>query len=853
MIQITIDNQNISVSEGKTILEAARSAGIYIPVLCGHPDLPPFHSLQLSDFIYQGSTKNSSEPEGTIDSVKACGICVVEQQGENKPVPSCKTEAADGMVIVTDTGKIREKRRQNLKRHLTNHPHACLTCSQREGCIPLTDSCPNNVSKDERCCALLGRCELQKIVDYVGIAPETPAYRFENRPKISDGPFYNRDYNLCISCGRCVRVCQSVKGVYALGAVIQNGEPVIGTVNGPSLLEAECKFCGSCVEVCPTGAIMDKAKPRLQTEAELIPCISSCPAEVNIPLYLRLIEAGKYQEAGEVNAAKLPLPHVLGKVCFHPCETNCKRGELTGFISDTKEPVSNRALKDFAMSFYQPKPVINRAPATGKKVAIVGSGPAGLTAGYYLALKGHEVTIYEAKKEPGGMLRYGIPRYRLPAESLEKDLKTIIESGIKIKTNTRFGKDITLKTIKENKTDITFLAVGLSKALPLPVPGANLEGVLNGIDFLASVNDNSIKNDYFLSRTVIVIGGGNVATDAARCAIRLKAKKVIIVCLEPRENMPAYSAEITGAEQENIKIETEWGIKQIALVENKQDKFDITLKKCTDVFDKDGNFSPVYDPAITRKLSGDSVIVCIGQRFDPGTTAGFENLTFTKNGTINVNQNTMETDIPGIFAGGDIVSGPASVIEAVGAGRTAAESIDNQLGGDGIIDPDNGNYPDDQMFIGKEENFAYLPRYSEIVADPEIRNQNFQPVEKIYPEKIALLEAHRCLKCDLRVRLSANPDPPGNMEIFSAENIKSAPESAGVIQISDEKKEVFLIKGSENIKQSLEELLDEKKNGVYFTFELDQMYTKRESELMQQYLQKHGELPTGDDDLDDLF
>lgn len=869
MLHLSIDNKEIAVPEGTTILEAARSAGIYIPVLCSHPDLPPFHEVELSEFVCQGTKKIANDPDKTIDSIEGCGVCVVEQEGVETPVYSCKTEIAEGMKILTDTPAIRKKRRENLMLLLANHPHACLTCSEREGCVPLTDVCPGNVPVEERCCPLLGNCEFQKVVEYVGIAPETPRYTPEasGLHKITDDPLFIRDYNLCISCGRCVRVCQSVKGVYAFGAVIHEGAIVVGTVNSPSLNAAECKFCGFCVEVCPTGAIQDKKKPRLRSDSELVPCKAGCPGGVDIPLYVKLIEQGRYQDAGEVISSKLPLPSVLGKVCFHPCEVDCRRGELSESLVNKKEPVSIRLLKDFAMSRYSTAINDKLSSATGKKVAVIGSGPAGLTAAFFLARKGHEITIYEKDDEIGGMLRNGIPRYRLPLEILEKDIYQILKNGIRVETNVVFGKNITLKTLQDSGVDAVFLAVGLSNGKRLKVPGAEhgcypdpakrdsgSNAVLNGIDFLYSVSKNSISNDYFKSREVIVIGGGNVATDAARTAVRLNAEKVTIVCLEERNEVPAYSWEIEEAEEEGVRIINEWGIERINIPVNGEDPeyLGVVLKRCTRVFDEQGKFAPSYDESVVNVISGNSIIICIGQEAD--TDFLTDSLSLTVDGTIKVDEETLETAVPGVFAGGDISSGPASVIESVAAGRKAATSIDRYLGGSGIIDKDGYSFEvGNELFIGQEDGFSCLERPPAPVIDVNERKSGFSPVEQTFEEEIARKEAHRCLKCDLRLHLQHNPLPPEKFFKFDVETIESLPAVEGVVQLLDENKEVCAIKGCNDIKCSLLSMLETVKNAEYFTYELDPMFTKRESELIQQHLQKYGKLPTADEDLDDLF
>ncbi|MFC1554192.1 FAD-dependent oxidoreductase [candidate division KSB1 bacterium] len=854
MISVRIDEVKISAPEGSTILEAARSAGIYIPVLCSFPSLGPFHSAELSDSVYQGETFITDDSDNNIKSIIGCGICIVQQENADMPVPSCKTEISEGMSISTKSDLILKKRRQNLKKILTDHPHACLTCSQREGCIPLSDVCPGNVPMNERCCSLLGNCELQRIVDYVGIEPDTPKYVNNDLPRIEKDPLFRRDYNLCIGCGRCVRMCQAVKGVYALGAVVKDNKLVVGTKNGPLLNEAECKFCGSCVEVCPTGALMDKQKPRLQGEKELVPCKDSCPGNVDIPLYVRLIHEGKYQEAGEVISSKLPLPSVLGKVCFHPCEVNCRRGELSGQLNGADEAVSIRLLKDFAMSRYSFVHKKNPVLSTGKKAAIIGAGPAGLTAAYFLKLKKHDVTIYEKEPDIGGMVRYGIPSYRLPRKVLDKDLERIKNSGINFKTGTVFGKDISLHSLKDQGFEAVFLAVGLSKGRDLNIPGEENENVINGIDFLNKISQNGTNSDRFAGQEIVVIGGGNVAVDTARTAVRLKAGKVTIVCLEAREEMPAYTWEIKEAEEEGINIVNGWGIEAINISADKKLNCSVDLKKCVQVFDNRGKFSPVYDESVNDTINGDKVIVCIGQEAEEDFLDGIEKLELNKQGIIKVNKETLETGIPGVYSGGDIISGPSSVIDAVAAGRRAARSIDLFLGGNGEIDADSYSFQvESNLFIDREEGFSGLERIQPELTGIRERISGFVPVEKTFEEAAAQDEAHRCLQCDLRSVIPDNPFPPEDVFSFDPEMIKKIPDKEGVVQLLNENKEVFVIKGSESVKNTLSEMIESGKEAVYFKYELDPFFTKRESELIQQYLQKHGKLPDEGDDLDDLF
>ncbi|MCL5991132.1 MAG: FAD-dependent oxidoreductase, partial [Bacteroidetes bacterium] len=711
------------------------------------------------------------------------------------------------------------------------------------------DVCPGSVVTNERCCALLNNCEFQRVVDYVGVLPETPRYQFRNLPKITEDPLFNRDFNLCIGCGRCVRVCQQVKGVYALGAVIQNGELKIGTVDGPLLDNAACRFCGSCVEVCPTGAIMDKVSPRLKEYKDFVPCKASCPGEVDIPQYVRLVREGKPQDAADVISASLPLPSILGKICFHPCETACKKNELLSIPDSRQNAMSIRMIKDYAMTNSILKTPKKLRENTGKNVAVIGAGPAGLSAAHFLSLKGHNVTIYEKENEIGGMLRYGIPRYRLSEDVLNRDTNWILSSGINVKTNTRFGKDITLDKLLGNGTDAVFLSLGLSKSKRLPIQISDDVSVHYGVEFLNTLAKNKIPANYFEGKTVLIIGGGNVATDAARCAVRLKATTVTIVCLEQYDEMPAYKDELREAQEEGIKILNGWGISGVS---NSNNKNEILLKKCTSVFNAQGNFFPSYDESITDKLNVDSVIVCIGQEANYDfTDFNFESL--LNRGLIKTNTDNLETIIKGVYAGGDIVSGPKSVIEAVGAGRKAARSIDIYLGGDGIIESEAGLNKEYNMFIGRNDGFNSLQRTAAKTDNAEIRLRSFEPYERTYTSVEALVESTRCLQCDLRLHLRHNPMPPEKFLLFSKEIIEALPQDEGVIQILNNEKEVTVIKGTDNIRKTMLEWLDDKKDYSYFIYESDPMFTKRESELLQLYLQKHGSMPNAGDGLDDLF
>jgi NADPH-dependent glutamate synthase beta subunit-like oxidoreductase/NAD-dependent dihydropyrimidine dehydrogenase PreA subunit len=848
MIKITIDGQSVEVPSGTSILDAANKTGIYIPVLCKHPELQPFRSLILSDIIYQGNVEYKNDPGSTMESILGCGLCIVEIEGKNEPVPSCKTEAEDGMVILTDTDSLKLKRQKKLIPVLANHPHSCLTCSQRGGCLTLTADCSNSVNLNDRCCEINGNCEFQRLVDYVGIAPETPKFHHKGIPRIYDGDLIVRDYNLCIACGRCVRACQQLRNVFALGAVVHEGKLVVGTVNGPNLSDADCRFCGACVEVCPTGAIQDAKKPRLKEFKDYLPCRANCPGDTDIPAYLKYIADGDYQSSADVISSKLSFPNTLGKVCFHPCETECRREYLSQSINNKPGALSIRLAKDAAMSRAEMKSK-DRLTETGKKVSVIGAGPAGLTTAFYLSLKGHKVIVYEKEEKIGGMLRYGIPRYRLPESTLDRDLNWLLESGIEVKSGVNVGDDITLSDMLNDSFDAVYLATGLSKSKQLPIEIPKNDSIHYGVEFLKKVEKHIISGSFFKGHNVLVIGGGNVATDAARTAIRLGADNVKLICLEKRNEMPAYEQEIEESLEEGIGLMNGWGISGISL--NK--KIELTLIKCTRVFDENGRFSPKYDENITETIDCNSVIICIGQEADTSCITDEEKNKILDKGLIKTKIGSFETPINGLFAGGDIVSGPKSVIDAIGASKQAAREIDKFLGGNGIISGDDR--PDVQLEpkIGKIDGFCRFERVPVRLMDANVRKNSFEGVELGYSDEEARFETARCLQCNLRMTINHNPYPPEDYFDFTIENIENVPQEEGVVQLLDKDKESFLIKGSVNIQKTLKGFLDEGKDAKYFSYELDKLFSQRESELVGQYLQKHGKMPDSGDDFDDLF
>jgi NADPH-dependent glutamate synthase beta subunit-like oxidoreductase len=348
---------------------------------------------------------------------------------------------------------------------------------------------------------------------------------------------------------------------------------------------------------------------------------------------------------------------------------------------------------------------------------------------------------------------------------------------------------------------------------------------------------------------VLVIGGGNVAIDVARTAVRLGANKVQLACLECNEEMPAHDWEIEDAKAEGISMHPSWGPSKILGKDGKVSG--VELIKCTSVFNQKGKFAPKFDSCETKKIKADKVILAIGQNPDISWIEEIE----TKNEIISINKE-MQTNISGVFAGGEVARGPASIVEAIADGASAASSIDKYLGGDGNIYQTLIAPSELIQNIGKVEGFAKIERVDIPKINPGVRKENFEMVESCYGEKQAKQESSRCLRCDLRLKILPVTLPPDKWLELTNENVTEVPAVEGVYQLRDENKVIIVIKGSQNIQADLKEKLNSDTKAKYFWYEQDPMYTKRESELIQQFLQQFGKMPEGDgegDELDDLF
>jgi NADPH-dependent glutamate synthase beta subunit-like oxidoreductase len=839
MISIRLNGVDVKTDQDN-ILQAALQNNIYIPHLCAHSDIPPSENCQASDKIYQFTELHLNQPGETKPG---CELCLVKIGGDNNLRRACATKIKEGMIVETESSELSQIRKDHLSKILTNHPHACLTCVQHEGCS-LTQ-CSSNVSVAERCCPKFGRCELQKVSEYIGIKQETPRYKPLNNDYLDNDPLIKRNYSLCIGCTRCVRACRDLRGIDALGYVIENNKVIVGC-RLPSLKDSGCKFCGACIEVCPTGALTDRDLKLVERKHDLIPCQFACPAQINIPEYIRQIEIGAQEKALEVIREDTPLPTVLGKVCFHPCEEVCRRGKIN-------EPISICALKRFACETNLPNRNRFTVLHPDKPVAIIGAGPAGLTTAYYLSKIGYPVTIFESQKEAGGMMRYAIPNYRLPIESLNNDLKQILTENVTLKLNQALGKDFNIQSLLKEGFKAIFISIGaqLPKLLQikeLPKKIKNDSNILWGIDFLKSIRSGK---PFSIGKSVAVIGGGNVAIDIALTAKRLGAGTINLICLESADEMPAHDWEIEQAKEENIILNCSWGPDEIIYDVSGKTK-GIKFIKCLSVFDEKKCFNPSFDKTSSSIIDADTIIIAIGQKLDASALQSSE-IELTNIGNIKTNEATLETNQKGVFAGGEATHNPSSIVNAIADAKKAAISIDKFLGGSGDLDIKHPillkhNFGHDETFAEKKREIMPKIRVSE-------RLNNSNEVELGYKKEQAMKEASRCLQCDMRFYISPPVFPPQKEKYltFSVENINLLPEKEGVYQLLDESKNIISIKGVSNLSESLKEQISTKSKACYFMFELDPFYTKRESELIQQYLARYGKMPASNDELSDLF
>ncbi len=691
MVKLRIDGQEVTAREGQSVLHAALEAGIFIPHLCDHPDL---------------------EAKG------GCRLCSVTIDGSEKAVPSCMTEVREGMVVDSRSPQAEAVRRTSMELMLATHPEDCTGCPK------------------------YGKCEMQSIYQYMGVNGE--GWRKKPRSVATDdhNPLITHMFIRCIRCGRCIRACQDLRGVKILDYVKDRAGIHAGVPGGKSLAEAGCRFCGACIEVCPTGSIVDTLEMmnRYPAYADcVVPCKAECPAHIDIPAYIRAVKEGRAGDAVGIIREKVPFPLVLGHICNHLCEKGCKRSNLN-------EPMGIRNLKRFAVENDMAQPwkekYLRTAPRTGKKVAIIGGGPCGLTAGFYLNKLGHNVTIYEKRPELGGPMTSGIPGYRLPLEGVRAEIQLILDAGVQAKVNHEISNAAALR----RDYDAVLVSVGVSKGRRLPLPGADFTQVYTAMEVLADCRTGADLS--YLGDRVFVIGGGSVGFDAARSLVRI-GKQVTLSCLEQKDAILADQEDRTEGEEEGVTI----------LPGRSFEGIEGTPERVTGIRVHQV-LSSFYDRAAGKVTevaveNSQEIIPCDSIVFATGQYTGLQDY---DNFGIELNERGypavkgFKTSADGIFAAGDAVTGISFVIKAIAQGQDAAGEIDRYLGGDGLIDETLVERTADPH-IGEYPGFAGLQRVNQRVRPAAERRTDNKNVYCTYSPQDAGEESRRCLQCDLRLQL----------------------------------------------------------------------------------------------------
>jgi NADPH-dependent glutamate synthase beta subunit-like oxidoreductase len=470
--------------------------------------------------------------------------------------------------------------------------------------------------------------------------------------------------------------------------------------------------------------------PEVKKLKESVPCVGLCPARVDIPGYVALVQAGRYADAIRVIRKDNPFPAVCALICEHPCEKQCRRTLIDS-------PIHIRAIKGFAVDNAGKVPAPAKMDNTGKKVAVIGGGPSGLTAAYYLAIMGHKVTVFEKRHNLGGMLLYGIPSYRLPRQKLQYDIDTILSLGVEVKLGFDVDDVDDIQEIREN-FDAVYISIGAHTFKTMGIPGEDAIGVIPAVDMLRGIGDGHLPE--FEGKSVVVIGGGNVAMDVARTAKRLGASRVSIVYRRRKEDMTALLEEIDGAIEEGCELMQLLAPVEV-VVENDQVKGIMVQQQIVGEADPSGRPKPRNAKGVEPTLVHcDLIISAIGQAID---MKHFETYGIpAKWGNIDAGSDTVVAKVPGVFSGGDCVTGPSTVIKAIAAGKVAAANIDNFLGYHHEIELDvdiPNPLPHDKRPCGRTELK---------LRDSHVRVRDFDGIELEMSAEEADQETSRCLRCD---------------------------------------------------------------------------------------------------------
>ena len=580
-------------------------------------------------------------------------------------------------------------------------------------------------------------------------------------------------------CNCNVNVCYALRTSQLFNTPNMSRSAYIAKVD-----KTKCVACGKCVESCPAGAVKlgqklcDKEgceirypKMPLPTEQPwgehmwsvnyrdtnrincydtgTAPCKTACPAHIAVQGYLQLAKEGRYEEALALIKKDNPLPAVCGRVCNKRCEDACTRGTIDEAVAidDVKRFIAERDLK--AETRYVPKPIIpSLRGGFDEKIAIIGSGPAGLSCAYYLALTGYKPTIFEKNEEPGGMLRYGIPSYKLEKDLLKAEIDIIKEMGVEIRCGVEVGRDITIDQLREQGYKGFYVAIGCQKGRKPGIENEDADGVYTAVDFLKKAG---AEEGFAFEGDVVVVGGGNVAIDAARVSSRCTEHGISMYCLEQKEQMPASKDEIAEALAENVSLNCGWGPKEI-LVEDGH-VTGIVFKKCLRVQDENGRFAPEYDENDTVSVPCRHIIFSVGQAIDWGHISDGMHLELRPNGTAIANRLTYQTSVPDIFVGGDVYTGPKFAIDAIAAGREGAVSLHRYVHEHCTLTI--GRNRRDFIELDKDNIRvdAYDSSRRQIPEKPEEKDQaaTFRDLSFTLTEEQVKKETSRCLSCGASV------------------------------------------------------------------------------------------------------
>ena len=546
------------------------------------------------------------------------------------------------------------------------------------------------------------------------------------------------------TCGKCVPCRVGLRQLQLLIDDVLNGSATLETLDFIETTaqviadSADCAIGYEAAEMVLKGirGFRDDYESHVTTGRctcnldQPVPCVAQCPAGVDIPGYVALVAAGRYADAVRLIRKDNPFPGACGRVCEHPCESRCRRNMIEG-------AVNIRGLKRYAVDHAGVVPAPPCAEPTGKTVAIVGGGPSGLSAAYYLSLMGHKVTVYESRKQLGGMLRYGIPSYRLPREELQKDIDAILSTGVEVHRGVMFGRDVSLGDLSR-QYDSVYISIGAHTDKKVGIEGENARGVISAVEMLRAIGDGTMPD--FTGKTVAVIGGGNVAMDCCRSAVRLGAETVSVVYRRRQQDMTALAEEVEGAMAEGVELLT---MMAPVRIESDEEENAVALwvqPQRVGAIDRAGRPRPEPSGEPERRIEADVIIVAIGQNIE---LKAFEEAGVPiHRGTIAALSSGDIENNKGIFAGGDCVTGPATAIKAIAAGKVAAANIDEYLGFAHTIEVDV-RIP--KAFLGERPSCGR----SELPMEKAFERKNgFQCIECGFTDEVARQEAGRCLRCD---------------------------------------------------------------------------------------------------------